>query len=332
MRRCTNITDFLASARIRIDVAVHGGEALRMVQEADYDLVLMDIQMQEVDGLTAARRIRTIERLQHLPIIAMTARAMPSDRDKSLAAGMDDHVTKPVDPELLFRTLLKWIPAQRLARRALATAVAKPLTEGQPGQPAPLPAVAGIDWQVALENVDQQRAKLERRVHNFLLEYRSAPGAIRDALAVADMARLQHLAHNLRPSAAYLGAAAVSTLATQVEQDVRAGRQPGSAAELASALDRVLAGLAQLGRTAVALHTHGAEVGQLLDQLEACLRQDDARAEDLLAALQERLSGSGYTITLAAIQQAVDDIEYAAALAPLATLAAALHLNLEECA
>ena len=328
--------DFLSAARIQVDIAVHGGEAVQMVQSADYDLVLMDIQMQEVDGLTATRRIRAIERLRQLPIIAMTAHAMAGDRDKSLAAGMNDHVTKPIDPELLFRVLFKWIPAARLAGRQLPPPAASepPAADTESAAP-PLPFVRGIDWQQALENVDRQRHRLERRVRGFVQEYRAAPQALRDALADGNHAALQSLAHNLRPSAAYLGADELSALANVVEQELRAGRHErvaGPARELASTLDALLDGLAQLAAPPAAPRYDAAEVARLLKQLEGYLRSDDARAEDALQELQSRLSASGHAITLAAIQHAVDDIEYPAALAPLAALAAALHMNLEESA
>jgi CheY-like chemotaxis protein len=149
--------DFLSAARMQIDVAEHGGEAVRMVDQADYDLVLMDVQMREMDGLTATRRIRAMERCQHLPIVAMTAYAMAGDRDKSLAAGMNDHITKPIAPEQLFRTLIKWIPPSRLAaRRAQANAACRPWrrppTLPAPWAAAPLPSIPGVDWQLALDS------------------------------------------------------------------------------------------------------------------------------------------------------------------------------------
>ena len=77
----------------------------------------MDIQMPEVDGLSATRRIRAIGAFAALPIVAMTAHAMAGDRERSLAAGMNDHIAKPIDPDLLFRTLLAWIDPARLAAR-----------------------------------------------------------------------------------------------------------------------------------------------------------------------------------------------------------------------
>jgi two-component system, sensor histidine kinase and response regulator len=81
---------------------------VRMVQNKDYDLVLMDMQMPVMDGIEATRVIRADSRFDSLPIIAMTANAMAADRDRCLEAGMNDHIAKPIDPEQLFKVLLRW--------------------------------------------------------------------------------------------------------------------------------------------------------------------------------------------------------------------------------
>ncbi|MDR1110330.1 MAG: PAS domain-containing protein [Deltaproteobacteria bacterium] len=100
----------LNNAGFRVDIAKNGLEAVQMVQDQKYDLVLMDIQMPEMDGLTAARTIRALPGQDVLPIVAMTAHAMSGDRELSLAAGMNDHVSKPINISELFTALLKWIP------------------------------------------------------------------------------------------------------------------------------------------------------------------------------------------------------------------------------
>lgn len=93
----------------KVDVAGDGQEAVYKVLHTNYDLVLMDIQMPIMDGFSATREIRNHSRLQDMPIIAMTAHAMMSDREKSLAAGMQDHVTKPIDPATLEHTVRRWV-------------------------------------------------------------------------------------------------------------------------------------------------------------------------------------------------------------------------------
>jgi CheY-like chemotaxis protein len=95
-----------------VDIADNGRAAVDMVGQSNYDIVFMDIQMPEMDGIAAAKLIRLDNKFKELPIIALTAHAMSGDRELSLAAGMNDHLTKPIDPEKLYKTLSKWAPTQ----------------------------------------------------------------------------------------------------------------------------------------------------------------------------------------------------------------------------
>jgi CheY-like chemotaxis protein len=100
----------LNNAGFIVDIANNGLEAVEKVQAEKYDLVLMDIQMPEMDGLTASKTIRALPGFADLPIVAMTAHAMSGDRELSLAAGMNDHVSKPININELFNALAKWVP------------------------------------------------------------------------------------------------------------------------------------------------------------------------------------------------------------------------------
>jgi len=328
--------DFMAAARMQVDVAFNGVEAVRMAQAGDYDLILMDIQMPEMDGLAATRAIRLDPRLRALPVVAMTAHALASDRALSRLAGMNDHVTKPIDPDLLFCTLLKWIDPVRLAGRPLPQAVRPAVAAGMRPAGGPLPAVPGIDWRMALENVDGQRSRLEKRAGSFIREYASAPQILREALQLGDHARLQSLAHNLKSSAAYVGAFELSSAAARLEQDLRAGqfeRVGVQVPALVSAADTVLSGLAQMAALALPKAGDPEALSMVIARLDGYLRSDDARAEDALAQLESLLGAGRYSDPLAesldALQHAVADIEYAAALGPLAALSAQLDLSLE---
>jgi signal transduction histidine kinase/CheY-like chemotaxis protein len=321
--------EFLSAARIQVDVAHHGGEALRMVHEGDYDLVLMDIQMHEVDGLTATRRIRAIERCKHLPIIAMTAHAMDGDRERSLAAGMNDHVAKPIEPEQLYRALLKWIPPSRLVGRRLPPAArAEIAASAAPGTGADaLPAIPGIDWQLALDSVDRQRGRLDKRIQGFLHEYQPAERILSVAIANQQYDVLQSMMHNLKSSTTYIGASDLAAQAQAVEQALYSGREDriaSLAAELAMDLELVVRGLAGISAPAVAARYGDADAAMLIEQLDTYLRADDARAEDVLLELRALPAVIRHADKLAAIRHAVEEIEYPAALAPLSALAQAL--------
>ena len=101
--------ELLAGAGLVVDVADNGQIALDMLARAPYDIVLMDMQMPVMDGLTATRQLRQNPAWAQLPVLAMTANAMSRDRDLCLAAGMNGHLAKPIDPDELFASLLQWI-------------------------------------------------------------------------------------------------------------------------------------------------------------------------------------------------------------------------------
>ena len=112
-------TELLAAVGIQVDIAENGEVGLHRLQRGSYDLVLMDVQMPVMDGLECAARIRTMPEFRELPILAMTANAMAGDRDRSLAAGMNDHVTKPIEPDELFDALDRWLPERGLTTPAV---------------------------------------------------------------------------------------------------------------------------------------------------------------------------------------------------------------------
>jgi two-component system sensor histidine kinase/response regulator len=321
--------DFMAAARMHVEVAVNGLEAVRMVQRGDYDAVLMDIQMHGMDGLTATRRIRALPGRATLPVIAMTAHALAGDREKSLAAGMNDHVAKPIDPDLLFAALLRWIAPERLAGRALPPPACEPLPLAGTPQAGPVPAA-------------HQRSRLHTRLRGFVREYASAPAVLRDALAAGHHAPMGLLAHNLKSSAVYIGATDLARLADAVEMALRGGphmdghdRLPVLLPQLIVTLETLLAGLAPLAAAPVpappqAAQAAGADPRALLGRLAACLRADDARAEDLLRELQALPAVAAQAPLLAEIGRAVAEIEYHAAMQPLARLARALDMTLED--
>ena len=319
--------DFLAAARMRVDVAADGAEAVAMVRDGDYDLVLMDIHMPVLDGLSAAREIRTLPGLAALPIVAMTANAMSGDRETSLAAGMNDHVVKPIDPDLLFRALLRWIDPRRLAGRTLPERASIPAA----GDPAPLqaltplPPLAGVDWPQALASAGGEPARLRRRLASFAREYGDGPRLIREALAAGADEVLLNLAHNLRSGGTYIGAHLLAGIAGELEQDLRAGRREHLALlapQLALALDAILDGLAGVTRMDASPAAAVADTGALVQSLAAYLRADDARAEDVLAELQTALPALEHAALLADLRKAVDEIEYGRALDLLGELEA----------
>ena len=330
--------DFLAAAKVHVEVAVHGGEAVQMVRDFDYDLVLMDIAMPGIDGFAATRQIRALDGRAALPIVAMTAHAMAGDRELSLAAGMNDHVTKPIDPEALFKSLLRWISPTRLARPAMvAPQQAAPVPPAAPAGEPPLPPVAGVEWDKALASVDYKRERLSRRLRGFVQEYRHSPQVVHDALASGQHDALQSLVHNLKSSAVYVGANELSALAGTIEAALRGGESerarnlaPELAATLSALLTQLEGALTTIEAPPPMPARAPAQLAPLVLRLASLLAADDAQADDVLLELQAALRGAGHDAALAPIRRAVDEIEYNAALAALAVLARSLDIDLTE--
>jgi two-component system sensor histidine kinase/response regulator len=127
--------ELLRQAGLAVDIAENGQVALDKLRDADYDLVFMDVQMPVLDGLDATRALRRMPRHAHLPIVAMTANALPEDRQRCLDAGMDDYLAKPIDPDKIKAILLKLIPARHPAGPApVATKVAAPRAAVDPAR------------------------------------------------------------------------------------------------------------------------------------------------------------------------------------------------------
>ena len=139
-------TEILAQAGCVVSLAGDGNEAIRKVQEAAYDLVLMDMQMPVMDGLAATLEIRKLPRLAELPIIAMTANAMREDKDRCLGAGMNDYVTKPIDPAELFVVLGKYLVKNEFGASPQALGSVQ-------DKAAEVPAIVGIDTVSGLKRV-----------------------------------------------------------------------------------------------------------------------------------------------------------------------------------
>ena len=220
----------LREAGMAVDLAVDGKAALDRLRQQDYDLVLMDMQMPVMDGVTACAELRRIDRLAQLPVVAMTANAMEQDRDKCLAAGMNDFITKPIEPDDLWTALLKWIPPHD------TTAAAVPPLLPASGEP-PLPAqIDGIDIGAGLHRVLGRRELYLSLLRKFLAGQRDVLAHIRVALQAGDVAGAERLAHTLKSVAGNIGALGVQQAAALLEHALRQRESGNAIAELLARL------------------------------------------------------------------------------------------------
>ena len=243
--------ELLEGVGATVEVANDGVEAVRKMLEQpeppNVDVVLMDLQMPEMDGYQATRKIRSDPRFASFPIIAMTAHATIEERQKCLEAGMNGHVSKPIDPSALFETLERFVsptvkgravPPQEPAPAAVAEADA-------------LPEVAGLNTAEGLMRVAGNKKLYRKLLRQFSNTEADAAQRIASALAENDRALAERLAHTVKGVAGNIGAAAVQNAAANLEKAI-AGSAPAAEIEVwRVALEECLAPLIHGLKTAL---------------------------------------------------------------------------------
>jgi PAS domain S-box-containing protein len=240
--------ELLEDAGATVCVASNGREALELLARQRYDCVLMDVQMPEMDGFEATRRIRADPNLGGLLVIAMTANAGSEDRARCLAAGMDEFVTKPIAPNLLFHLLAKWFRLRggigstghaRVGDRLAAVPNAPPS-----GAALELRDTAILDLATLALTFSNDVVKMRKYAQLFLDTARDGIAEMEQAMALADLGRLADLGHRSKSSALAVGAHAFAGLCTSIE-GLRLGGDLQQARALLAALGPALARVAE---------------------------------------------------------------------------------------
>jgi CheY-like chemotaxis protein/HPt (histidine-containing phosphotransfer) domain-containing protein len=214
----------------QFDIANHGGEAVSAVRERNYDAILMDCQMPEMDGYEATARIRCLEgSARHTPIIAMTAAAMDGDRDTCLEAGMDDYITKPVRLEVVAAALERWVRQSQLEPTGAERATMAPRTGGPgPLDPSQIQLLRSLD--------DGEGAVLSEVIEQYLVQTLEGREELGRAVTAGETSARKRAAHTLKGASANVGAGALAAICGEFEMGP-AFAHPGDAAELLQRFD-----------------------------------------------------------------------------------------------
>jgi CheY-like chemotaxis protein len=224
--------ELLRSLSIQVDEAVNGQDAIIKVQQQHYDLVLMDIQMPVMDGLESTRRIRALandtenERFATLPIVAMTALARVQDTHDSQAAGMNDHVTKPVDPDALFTVLAKWLPESKVSSKEIPSTAAPAPILSSTNLPTELLALESLQAQEGIRRIGGKVEAYRKQLNRFREHYPDAVKELQRLLIEQGSDTAEHYCHALKGIAGNIGAFALFEAVTHVDNLLKQAQTP----------------------------------------------------------------------------------------------------------
>ncbi|MCP4693303.1 MAG: response regulator, partial [Desulfobacterales bacterium] len=301
---------------VRIQTAGNGERAVELAERERFDCILMDLHMPVMDGLTAAREIRKGDAPPDLPIIAMTASAMTGDREQCLAAGMNDHIAKPIRPSRLYETLIRWIrpdvsPGPPLSRGA------PPPANGASTAPADaFPPLDGVDVEIGLRNMDGNRALYLMVLKNVHADYRDVAGRIQAELDRKDYGEALRLAHTFKGLAGTMGAKVLEERSFELEtafKNKELDRIPDDMASFAREAERVMTALAPLlsGKNPSRPEAAGGErLKPLLGKLGDLIDEGNSDAADLVAEIRALLTSSRVADDMRDLEFQINDYEF----------------------
>ncbi len=316
--------DFLDLVGIQVELATDGEQALKVLERQSFDLVLMDVHMPNMDGMQATRAIRQQPALHNLPVIALTAQARTEDREAIEAAGMNAHLSKPIDDKLLYETLCQWM--------------APDASSAQPQQ-ASTPA---FDLSQMQQRFRGNTNLISRVLNGFARDFVEAPSHLQEYLSQSRWQDLAMLAHTLKGSLGYLGAPALMEQASQIESACRTPQGimslspqshqhlqqqvPVFAEQLAQLLKQLPEAGAETTSPAPAVPASSlAEVDVIIEELRQLITDGNYAAVEGFERLQHQLDHRRHGAQLQRIRKNIEDLEADAALQDLDLLKQQLH-------
>ncbi|MBF0287658.1 MAG: response regulator [SAR324 cluster bacterium] len=315
--------ELLEGAGFFVEIANNGKEGTEMV-DGKHDVVLMDIQMPVMDGYTATQVIRNQPEFKNLPILAMTANAMVIDRENVLAAGMNAHITKPIDPHQLFSTLAQWIrPGERKIPDHF-TSAAKPAKNIEQPLPETMP---GLQIATGLTRVGGNQKTYLDILKMFQKNQRQAIQEVQEALQSQEIEQAIRLAHTLKGVAGNIGAMELHEAAKELESDIKENGINISEtvfSKTQTELEQVISSIEEFfpvpdknqvqKKAAAAAPVDLTKVTSLLEELKDLLEDNDTDALDILEVLQEQLQGTEADSVLKKIEDSINGFQFKEAL------------------
>ena len=210
-------SELLRRVGVITTIAENGEKAVQMIKESRFDIVFMDIQMPVMDGLTAAKKIRNLgKEFENLPIVAMTAHAMKGDKEQSLEAGMNDHITKPIDPDRLYACLLKWIDSHAITDPVSASGE----FPDKPDQEELKDRMPDINWEEGVKNSADNWAFYLQMLERFVRDYQNWGKRVKTALDASDMETAKRVVHTAKGLSATIGAETLHTAMKALQGEV----------------------------------------------------------------------------------------------------------------
>ncbi len=324
--------EVLQSAGIRVDLANNGADAIALVAKNNYDGVLMDCQMPVMDGFEATRKIRT--RGHKLPILAMTANTMSGDKELCVAAGMNDHIGKPININQLFTVLARWIAPKPDAVK-VSPALPPPPPPLVARRDDELPIIPRLDIPLALRHMGGNLKLMRKLLRRFAETQADTAQRIRVAMASDDLSSARLEAHSTKGLAGNIGAAQLFELAALLETAFKQNNQSAIAPTLDSMEQelKLLVGqiIEAVGESDVIAHAPAKlsavdrpVLAQQLQELAAMLAHDDSRSAKMLANMADSLRNAGQALAYQQLSEMISQYNFEAALSKLNTIAKAL--------
>ena len=322
-------TELLQKEGFVVEIANNGKEGIDKALASPYDAVLMDIQMPVMDGYAATKGIREKYDNKELPILAMTASALTSDRDKTAAAGMNDHISKPIELKELFSTLVKWIEPGERDVPEMAKELSKNLDEIADLVSSELPAnLPGIDTKTGLTRVGGNQKLYRTLLKKFSKNQANAIEEIEKAIESQDLEIATRLAHTLKGVSGNIGAIELQMAAKDLEMEIIEGKGVSSILleSTRSQLEQVLRSIDDLeedisypkdeDQTAADI----VEINRLTKQLKYLLEEDDTEAVEIVEKLKGQSTGPEINQFLSTIEEFISEYDFEAALEELSKL------------